>query len=246
MISMTRARNLTQSSQQDCCCKLLCQNLKPGDSFRRSNCNKDIQGVSNGTSDEEEEANAEGAESSRRKVQEIFARIAGRSQRQSVSKEGNPLLTAAREEALSSFSDSSKATGYQKLACGPSPFVVLKGDAKALRHLLSPPNHNHHIHRCPVPLFVKLVLGSKDLMKMKNRGCYSDDGFSLNSSWTKAKVEAEVQRWFSGAWTFIRTHGLHEQVDKSGDMLSWFQLLTRNNHVLSVVESRFPTGRDLY
>ncbi|KAG1742893.1 hypothetical protein EDB19DRAFT_1827597 [Suillus lakei] len=90
--------------------------------------------------------------------------------------------------------------------------------------------------------------GTNDIQAMKNRGCYLEQQFVIESGWTYRKVASELRSWFPKVfeyldvrlekWQPVTLRSSHE------DKPIW-QLLNKSGQTLTVVDIGFPTGNDL-
>ncbi|KAG0696814.1 hypothetical protein DFH29DRAFT_1071949 [Suillus ampliporus] len=177
-------------------------------------------------------------------------------------KRGSLPLAAAREEALSTLS-STRLAGYQKLAKGPAPSAGLRKDRKetttlqlfgsqARQNTTSSTTTAGNVFRVASVAMLTCGVdrnglvrvskapsknGTNEIQAMKNRGCYLEQQFIIESGWTYRKIfeylDVQLER--------RQPVTLRSSCE---DKPIW-RLLNKSGQTLTVVDIGFPTGNDL-
>ncbi|KAG1741955.1 hypothetical protein EDB19DRAFT_1907735 [Suillus lakei] len=188
-------------------------------------------------------------------------------------KRGSLPLAAAREEALSTLSLTQLA-GYQKLAKGPALSAGLRKDRKgatssqvfgsqarwnttsstttagnvfcvaSVAMLTCGVDRNGLVRVSKAPS----KNGTNDIQAMKNRGCYLEQQFVIESGWTYHKVTSELRSWFPKVFEYLDVRLEKRQpvtLRSSHEDKPIWQLLNKSGQTLTVVDIGFPTGNDL-
>ncbi|KAG2105412.1 hypothetical protein BD769DRAFT_1676048 [Suillus cothurnatus] len=179
-------------------------------------------------------------------------------------------LTSAREEALSTLS-LTRLAGYHKLAKGPAPSAGLRKDRKeitssqmvgsqARRNTSSSISMSGNAFRvasvamltCGVDrnglIRVSKVPsknGQNEIQAMKNRGCYLEQQFVIESGWTYRKVTSQLRSWFPKVFDYLDLQLEKRQSATSHEEKPIWRLLNKCGQTLTVVDIGFPAGSDL-
>ncbi|KAG1865887.1 hypothetical protein DFJ58DRAFT_770651 [Suillus subalutaceus] len=208
-------------------------------------------------------------------IKEIFDRVAGGrsiNDKPSATRRGSLSLTAAWDEAISTLS-STRLAGYNKLAKGLVPSAGLRKDRKETNPY--PPSQVHRntasnsataatatVFR--VASIAMLICGfdksglireakapgkggQNEIQAMRNRGCYLDQQFRIDSGWSYAKITNNLCTWFPKVFRYLDTQveKRTSQPQSSHEEKPVWRLLNKSGQVLTVVDVAFPTGSDL-
>ncbi|KAG2111872.1 hypothetical protein BD769DRAFT_1392023 [Suillus cothurnatus] len=87
--------------------------------------------------------------------------------------------------------------------------------------------------------------GQNEIQAMKNRGCYLEQQFVIESGWTYRKVTSQLRSWFPKVFDYLNLQLEKRQSATSHEEKPIWRLLNKCGQTLTVVDIGFPAGSDL-